>query len=127
MRFRRGSSSSPGLFAPANADTEKECATSQIERLKVALPQSAVTTSSGAVGAVDEEPEIQILLLTTRSSGTGLNLSAADTVIFLENDWNPFVDLQAMDRVHRIGQNNPVQIYRLLGKIFLVFAVMIEP
>lgn len=60
--------------------------------------------------------EIRILLMTTRSCGLGLNLCSADTVIFLEHDWNPFVDLQAMDRVHRLGQQNPVTVYRLLGK-----------
>jgi TATA-binding protein-associated factor len=67
----------------------------------------------------DEEDEDddgpRILLMTTRSCGLGLNLSSADTVIFLEHDWNPYVDLQAMDRVHRIGQLNPVTIYRLLA------------
>lgn len=56
----------------------------------------------------------QILLLTTRACGLGLNLTAADTVIFMEHDWNPATDLQAMDRVHRLGQRHPVMIYRLL-------------
>lgn len=58
---------------------------------------------------------IRILLLTPKSCGLGLNLSAASIVIFVENDWNPFVDLQAMDRAHRIGQLNPVFIYHLQG------------
>jgi hypothetical protein len=40
-------------------------------------------------------------------------LTGADTVIFLENDFNPFADLQAMDRAHRIGQNRTVNVYRL--------------
>lgn len=68
----------------------------------------------------NEENPVRILLLTTRSSGLGLNLSAADTVIFVEHDWNPFVDLQAMDRVHRLGQENPVSVYRLIGKFLYV-------
>ena len=54
--------------------------------------------------------------MTTRSCGLGLNLAAADTVIFLEHDWNPFSDLQAMDRAHRIGQKNPVTVYRILSE-----------
>ena len=56
-----------------------------------------------------------MLLMTTRACGLGLTLTAADTVIFVEHDWNPFVDLQAMDRAHRIGQKCPVTVYRLLG------------
>ena len=54
--------------------------------------------------------------MTTRSSNLGLNLTAADIVIFIEHDWNPFMDLQAMDRVHRLGQTKPVTIYRLLAE-----------
>jgi SNF2 family DNA or RNA helicase len=73
-------------------------------------------------------PQVRVLLMTTRSCGLGLNLSSADTVIFLEHDWNPFVDLQAMDRVHRIGQANPVMVYRLLGKgrLFFFFVLSIS-
>ena len=41
-------------------------------------------------------------------------LTGADKVIFLEPDWNPFVDLQAMDRAHRIGQTKTVNVYRLI-------------
>lgn len=63
-----------------------------------------------------DQSDLRLLLATTRSCGLGLNLSGADTVIFIENDWNPFNDLQAMDRVHRIGQMHPVVVYRLIGK-----------
>jgi SNF2 family DNA or RNA helicase len=62
-----------------------------------------------------ESEEMRILLMTTKSCGLGLNLTSADTVVFLEHDWNPFIDLQAMDRVHRIGQENPVMVYRLVA------------
>lgn len=58
----------------------------------------------------------RILLLTTSVGGLGLNLTAADTVIFLEHDWNPMRDLQAMDRAHRIGQLKQVLVYRLIGR-----------
>lgn len=54
-----------------------------------------------------------VFLLSTRAGGLGLNLTAADTVIFYDSDWNPQMDLQAQDRVHRIGQTKPVLIYRL--------------
>ena len=58
--------------------------------------------------------EYFIFLLSTRAGGLGLNLMTADTVILYDSDWNPQVDLQAMDRVHRIGQVNPVLVYRLI-------------
>ena len=56
------------------------------------------------VDQFNDDESIKVMLLTTRVGGLGLNLTGADTVVFLEHDWNPFSDLQAMDRVHRIGQ-----------------------
>lgn len=56
----------------------------------------------------------KVFVLSTRAGGLGLNLVSADSVILFDSDWNPQVDLQAMDRVHRIGQKNPVAIYRLI-------------
>jgi len=47
-------------------------------------------------------------LLSTRAGGLGINLTAADTVIFYEIDWNPTQDQQAMDRTHRLGQTKEV-------------------
>ncbi|XP_068240504.1 TATA-binding protein-associated factor 172 [Palaemon carinicauda] len=62
------------------------------------------------------DPSIDLLLLTTQVGGLGLNLTGADTVIFVEHDWNPMRDLQAMDRAHRIGQKKVVNVYRLITK-----------
>ena len=64
----------------------------------------------------NSDPSIDILLLTTQIGGLGLNLTGADTVIFIEHDWNPQKDLQAMDRAHRIGQTKVVNVYRLITK-----------
>ena len=66
------------------------------------------------VDRFNSDESIQLMLLTTRVGGLGLNLTGADTVIFLESDWNPFSDLQAMDRAHRIGQTKTVNVYRLI-------------
>jgi ATP-dependent DNA helicase len=62
----------------------------------------------------NNDPEYGVFLLSTRAGGLGINLTAADTVIIYDSDWNPQQDLQAQDRAHRIGQTNPVMVYRLV-------------
>ena len=59
-------------------------------------------------------PDIFVFLLSTRAGGLGINLTAADTVIFYDSDWNPTMDSQAMDRAHRLGQTRQVTVYRLI-------------
>jgi DNA helicase INO80 len=61
-------------------------------------------------------PEIFVFLLSTRAGGLGINLTAADTVIFYDSDWNPTIDSQAMDRAHRLGQTRQVTVYRLITR-----------
>lgn len=68
------------------------------------------------VQSFNNDPSIDVLLLTTHVGGLGLNLTGADTVIFVEHDWNPMKDLQAMDRAHRIGQKKVVNVYRLIAR-----------
>ncbi|KAJ5950542.1 SNF2-related protein [Penicillium vulpinum] len=79
----------------------------------------------GAIAQSDRQAQIKdfntkkshkIFLLSTRAGGQGINLTAADTVIIFDSDWNPQQDLQAQDRAHRIGQTRPVIIYRLATK-----------
>ncbi|XP_050311061.1 TATA-binding protein-associated factor 172 isoform X6 [Anthonomus grandis grandis] len=72
----------------------------------------------------NNDPSIDVLLLTTQVGGLGLNLTGADTVIFVEHDWNPMKDLQAMDRAHRIGQRKVVNVYRLITRSTLEEKIM---
>ena len=63
---------------------------------------------------LNDENSPKIFLLSTRAGGLGINLTGADSIIFYDSDWNPQMDIQAQDRVHRIGQTKPVLIFRLI-------------
>jgi SNF2 family DNA or RNA helicase len=66
---------------------------------------------------VDEfntDPAIPVFLISLKAGGTGLNLTSADTVIIFDPWWNPSVENQAIDRAHRIGQRQSVNVYRLI-------------
>ncbi|KAL7877989.1 hypothetical protein SRHO_G00046320 [Serrasalmus rhombeus] len=93
--------------------------------LKPQLPSVTYLRLDGSVPAglrhsivsrFNNDPSIDVLLLTTHVGGLGLNLTGADTVVFVEHDWNPMRDLQAMDRAHRIGQKRVVNVYRLITR-----------
>lgn len=53
-----------------------------------------------------------VFLISTKAGGLGINLTAADTVVMFDSNWNPQVDIQAIARAHRIGQTRPVTVYR---------------
>lgn len=61
-----------------------------------------------------EDPNVKILLVSLMAGNAGLNLTAASQVIVLEPFWNPFVEDQAVDRAHRIGQKRRVEVHRIL-------------
>ncbi|GLJ11725.1 hypothetical protein SUGI_0175460 [Cryptomeria japonica] len=77
---------------------------------------STVTNRHEMVKEFQTNTDIFVFLLSTRAGGVGINLTAADTVIFYESDWNPTQDKQAMDRSHRLGQTKEVTVYRLICK-----------
>ena len=60
--------------------------------------------------------EVPLFCLSLKAGGTGLNLTAADTVIHYDPWWNPAVEAQATDRAHRIGQDKPVFVYKLIAE-----------
>lgn len=61
-----------------------------------------------------QEGDAKVFLISLKAGGTGLNLTAADTVIHYDPWWNPAVERQATDRAYRIGQDKPVFVYKLL-------------
>ena len=60
--------------------------------------------------------DIPVFCISLKAGGTGLNLTAADIVVHYDPWWNTAVENQASDRAHRIGQKNPVTVYRLIMK-----------
>ncbi|KAL6265092.1 hypothetical protein P5V15_005182 [Pogonomyrmex californicus] len=75
-----------------------------------------VTERQTLINEYTQDPSIFIFLLSTRAGGLGINLTAADTVIIHDIDFNPYNDKQAEDRCHRVGQKKPVTIIRLLSE-----------
>jgi TATA-binding protein-associated factor len=105
----------------------------EVDLLKKHMPSVTYMRLDGSVDArkrhdivqqFNSDPSIDVLLLTTHVGGLGLNLTGADTVIFVEHDWNPMNDLQAMDRAHRIGQKKVVNVYRLITRNTLEEKIM---
>ncbi len=68
------------------------------------------------VDAFQEDPRIPFFLISLKAGGVGLNLTAADYVFHLDPWWNPAVEMQASDRAHRIGQDKPVFIYKIITR-----------
>jgi SNF2 family DNA or RNA helicase len=60
--------------------------------------------------------DVPVFLLSIKAGGTGLNLTAADYVFLLDPWWNPAVEAQAIDRAHRIGQENKVMVYKFITR-----------
>jgi superfamily II DNA or RNA helicase len=71
---------------------------------------------AAVVGAFQAEAGPPVMLVSLKAGGTGLNLTAADHVFLLDPWWNPAVEDQAADRAHRIGQERPVVVYRIVAK-----------
>ena len=71
---------------------------------------------AGVVGAFQADDGPPVMLLSLKAGGTGLNLTAADHVFLVDPWWNPAVEDQAADRAHRIGQDKPVMVYRMVAK-----------
>jgi len=99
--------------------------TSLLDRVEPQLEQAAIpfTRLDGAtrdraavVSHFQSQDGPPVLLISLKAGGTGLNLTAADHVFLLDPWWNPAVEDQAADRAHRIGQDRPVLVFRLVAK-----------
>src|ERR1700735_2998547 len=98
--------------------------TGHLDRVARALDQAGIKALrlDGSTPAPDrarlvaafQAGEAELFLLSLKAGGTGLNLTGADYVVHLDPWWNPAVEDQASDRAHRIGQERPVTIYRLI-------------
>ena len=75
------------------------------------------TSNRGAVAESFQDPKgPPVMLISLKAGATGLNLTAADHVFLVDPWWNPSVEAQAADRAHRIGQQRPVMVYRLVSQ-----------
>jgi non-specific serine/threonine protein kinase len=68
------------------------------------------------VDTFQNDPAVPFFLLSLKAGGVGLNLTAADYVLHIDPWWNPAVEMQATDRAHRIGQDKPVFVYKLITR-----------
>jgi len=67
-----------------------------------------------AVRSFIDKPETTVMLVSLRAGNAGLNLTAASHIIICDPFWNPYIEMQAVDRAHRIGQQRPVKVHRVL-------------
>jgi SNF2 family DNA or RNA helicase len=76
----------------------------------------ATANRQALVEAFQTNPDIKAFIMTLKTGGAGINLTAADYVFIMDPWWNAAAEAQAIDRSHRIGQANPVFCYRLIAK-----------
>ncbi len=86
------------------------------EKITYAYMDGSSKDRQEEVARFNNDPSLRVFLLSLKVGGVGLNLTSADTVIIYEPWWNPAVENQAIDRVHRIGQRNAVLAYRMITK-----------
>jgi len=99
--------------------------TSLLDRIESALDDAGIAFTrldgstrdrAGVVSAFQSESGPPVLLASLKAGGTGLNLTAADHVFLMDPWWNPAAEDQAADRAHRIGQDRPVMVYRVVAR-----------
>jgi superfamily II DNA or RNA helicase len=86
------------------------------ERLSYTYLDGKTRDREARVARFQEDPACSLFLISLKAGGLGLNLTAAEYVFLLDPWWNPAVEMQAIDRTHRIGQDKPVFAYRLVAR-----------
>lgn len=100
-------------FVQALEELEKYLAERNIPYVKL---YGTTTDREAPVRTFQNEKNVKVFLLSIKAGGVGLNLTAADYVLLLDDWWNPAVEAQAFSRAHRIGQQRPVEVIRLICK-----------
>src|SRR5262249_8746166 len=85
-------------------------------KMKYVYLDGQTTNRQTRVDTFQNDPSIPFFLISLKAGGVGLNLTAADYVIHLDPWWNPAVEMQASDRAHRIGQDKPVFVYKIIAR-----------
>lgn len=85
------------------------------DKIRYEYLDGSTTDRMDRISRFQEDPTVTVFLISLKAGGSGLNLTAADTVIHFDPWWNPAVEDQASDRAHRIGQNRVVSVYRLVA------------
>ncbi|HET9958930.1 MAG TPA: SNF2-related protein [Polyangiaceae bacterium] len=85
------------------------------DKIKYEYLDGSTIDRAERVDRFQEDPTVPVFLISLKAGGSGLNLTAADTVIHFDPWWNPAVEDQASDRAHRIGQKKVVTVYRLVA------------
>ena len=86
------------------------------EKIAYAYLDGATKDRKGVVNRFREDNSVNVFLISIKAGGVGLNLTEADYVFILDPWWNPAVEMQAIDRSHRIGQSRNVFIYKFITK-----------
>ncbi|UKK02418.2 DEAD-box family helicase [Theileria orientalis] len=108
---------SEGLALPHNYISASQGLTKPESNVTTAVGISSSRTAESTSSARAKlDTGYRIMLISTKVGGIGLNLTRANNVILMDQSWNPHNDLQAEDRAHRIGQDKPVNIYKLFTR-----------
>ena len=93
-----------------------EMGTSSLEKAAISFVELTGSTADRETPVkLFQAGAVPVFLLSLKAGGRGLNLTAADTVIHYDPWWNPAAEAQATDRAHRIGQDKPVFVYKLIA------------